>query len=156
MKLIVGLGNPGEKYKKTRHNAGHVLIDFLKDKQIDDCKIEKTDDFMNSSGVSVRKHFDFYKIDLNELFVAHDDLDLKLGEFKIQKGVGPKDHNGIESVNKALGNVNYWRIRIGVDNRDSESRIPGEEYVLQDFKREELETLDKVLQDIANELSLRG
>jgi len=90
-----------------------------------------------------------------QLYVVHDDLDIKLGEYKIQKGVGPKLHNGVEAVEKALGTKDFWRIRIGVDNRipNTEYRIPGEEYVLQKFSGEERKALDEVLEKITDEIT---
>jgi len=153
MRVIIGIGNPGSKYALTRHNAGMLLIEYLrKANKLTDTHYEISDEFMNSSGVFVRETFDYYKIELDELYIAHDDLDLLLGEFKIQKGIGPKLHNGIDSINHALSNTNYWRIRIGVDNRDPENRTPGEAYVLQRFNNDELDILDNVFEQIAKDL----
>jgi PTH1 family peptidyl-tRNA hydrolase len=93
--------------------------------------------------------------------VIHDDLDIKLGEYKIQKGVGPRLHNGISSVEKALGTKDFWRVRVGVENRPSNlkffnlnfrRRIPGEKYVLQKFSDQERETLYRVFDKINSEL----
>lgn len=155
MRVIIGIGNPGSKYALTRHNAGMLLIEYMRRvDQLSDTQYEVSDEFMNSSGVFVRETFDYYNIELNDLYVAHDDLDLPLGEYKIQKGVGPKLHNGIDSINQALSNTNYWRIRIGVDNRDTENRIPGESYVLQRFNNDELEVLDTVFANIVEQLNL--
>ena len=132
MKLVVGLGNPEEKHAQNRHNVGFMFVDFFaqqleeKDQQWrNKITILKPQTFMNQSGEAVREQKNFFKIPLDDIFVAHDDLDLRLGEFKIQKGKGPHVHNGILSVEKELGAGNFYRIRIGVDNRDPENRLPG-------------------------------
>jgi len=150
MKLLIGLGNPGTKYLKNRHNAGHMLADRVRDTGF---VVKKTDCFMNDSGKFVNKITTNYELPTTNLYIAHDDLDLKIGSYKIQLGVGPKVHYGIQSVEKELGTKDFWRIRLGVDNRDLNNRISGEEYVLQDFTSEELGILDKVYEEIRNNLS---
>ncbi len=152
MKLVVGLGNPGSKYENTRHNAGHVLVDRINSMK-SNLKAFKTDVFMNNSGRAVKKLVDFYKIPMDELYVAHDDLDIPLGEYKIQKGVGPKVHNGVLSVEEFLGTSDFWRVRIGVDGRDGDRSIPGEDYVLQDFNEGEKGKLEPVFERIVKELA---
>ncbi len=147
MKLLIGLGNPGEKYKNNRHNVGFMFVDFLADKDI---KAFKTDCFMNESGRFVSEKVNFFKISPSDLVVVHDDLDLKIGEFKINFGKGPELHNGILSSEESLGTKDFWRIRIGVDNRTE--KIPGETYVLQDFKEEEREVLNKLFPEIYENL----
>ena len=107
---------------------------------------------MNSSGVAVKKFINKHKLDLDNLYVVHDDLDLKLGEYKIQFGKGPKIHNGVSSVERELGTSEFWRVRIGADNRDPERRVKGEDYVLQDFSKEEMENINDVIQKASNEL----
>jgi len=91
-------------------------------------------------------------LNLSDLYIVHDDLDILLGNYKIQFGRGPKDHNGIASVDRELGTDQYWHVRIGVDRRDPENRALGEEYVLQDFTVEEREILDNVLKEICKKL----
>jgi peptidyl-tRNA hydrolase, PTH1 family len=171
MRGIVGLGNPGDKYEKNRHNAGSLLVDAIvstisnkewKAEKYADALVVKHNDvllakpqtFMNSSGEAVRKLVDFYALDLLHLYVAHDDLDIRLGEYKIQRGVGPKLHNGILSVEEHLHGDQFWRIRIGVDNRTPEKRTPGDIYSLQDFTKSEFEVLKEVNKKIIKELSL--
>jgi PTH1 family peptidyl-tRNA hydrolase len=146
MKLIIGLGNPGEKYKNNRHNVGYMVIDKLK-------KGFKTNCFMNESGKIVKELIEQYKVDLPNLWIIHDDLDIPLGSYKIQFGKGPKDHNGLKSIDDSLGTNEYWHVRIGVDYRKPEDRIPGEEYVLQDFTDEERKILDKVVNEVCKKLT---
>ncbi len=154
MKLIIGLGNPGEKYAQNRHNVGYVVIDKL---QILNSKpkniiFAKTNVFMNESGKIVKKLLDKYKLNTDNLWIIHDDLDIRLGEYKIQKGKGPKVHKGLQSIEEELGTDDFWRVRVGVDNRDPENRIPGEEYVLQDFTTQETLKLEEVVKSLVNKL----
>ena len=88
------------------------------------------------------------------IFVAHDDLDIRIGNFKIQKSVGPKMHNGLESIEQSLKSKSFWRIRIGIDNRTSDNSIPGEPYVLSNFSEEESEMLEKTFPRILSKLQL--
>lgn len=115
----------------------------------------KPQKFMNRSGEVVKNLVNFYKLEPGDLWVAHDDLDILLGEYKIQSGVGPKVHNGVTSVESNLGTKDFWRVRMGVDNRDqrSEFRIQGEEYVLSDFTNEEMVIIKKVIIKATNELN---
>ncbi len=146
MKLIVGLGNPGEKYKNNRHNVGFMFVDYMapiiQDKSI---LLVKPPDFMNLSGKTVTQMFKKHKLKVADLVVVHDDLDIPLGKFKIQKGTGPLLHNGIESVEKSIGTKDFWRVRIGIDGRKQDSWTNGETYVLQDFKPEEKQLIDSLL-----------
>ncbi len=112
---------------------------------------------MNSSGDAVRKFTSIYSLVPSDLYVVHDDLDIKLGKYKIQFGVGPKEHKGLNSIYEALGTKDFWHLRIGVDNRiaDKEKRIKGEEYVLQDFDDEELLVITNVIKKAVKDLVLR-
>jgi len=175
MKLIVGLGNPGEKYNNTRHNVGFVFVEkfvtaLAKEAQWEasdkfkalfykssegDLMVVKPQTFMNDSGSCVSSLSVFYKIPPSEIYVVHDDLDLRLGEYKIQEGIGPKLHYGIASIEKSLATKDFWRVRVGVDNRDAVSRTAGQEYVLDAFSEEELKVLDGILNQIVNEIKDR-
>lgn len=178
MKLIVGLGNPGEKYKNNRHNVGFMVVDRFAmqlfsyeamplkwelSEKFDSLLITldsrlvlvKPQTFMNSSGEAVKKLVDFYKVLPDDLYVIHDDLDIPVGQYKIQKGKGPKLHYGIQSINQALGIRHYLRVRIGVDSRTSENRMPGEKYVLQDFTKEEQMIIADVIKRIIADLKGR-
>ena len=137
MKVIVGLGNPGKKYQNNRHNVGQMLVDYLQDPPQTELKLIKTDCFMNESGIFVKK----LKVKPENLYVVHDDLDIPLGKFHIQFGVGPQLHNGLESIEQHLNTKDFWRIRIGVDNRKSPA--DGETYVLNDFTNEEKSLLEE-------------
>lgn len=179
MKLIVGLGNPGKKYENNRHNVGFMLADRLieylhtqeqipiKHETKFDCIfarvqleteafiVSKPQTYMNRSGQAVSKIMQYYKVPLENLYIAHDDLDILLGKYKIQKGTGPKLHNGITSIESVLGTKDFWRVRIGVENRSEENRIPGEAYVLQDFTEEERKVTKGVINEIINKLVAR-
>jgi PTH1 family peptidyl-tRNA hydrolase len=153
MKLIVGLGNPGASYVNTRHNAGFFVVTELDNQKLPkDFVVKRSDVFMNDSGTSVKKLVEKYKIDLPNLYVVHDDLDIALGEYKIQFGKGPKEHNGVKSVDEALGTDQYWHVRIGVDNRPLDKRPEGIEYVLENFTDEEREVLSKVVKEVCKKL----
>lgn len=180
MKLIAGLGNTGDRYKKTRHNVGFMILDEIQGEidlpdwsfvnkfnslMIDSRKnalLCKPQTMMNSSGEAVSIIANYYKIDPNDFYVVHDDLDIKLGEYKIQKGKGPRDHKGLLSIYESLGTKDFWHVRIGVDNRRPEGRIAGEpsvakavegkDYVLMDFADEELETLKSTKKKVVQEL----
>jgi len=153
MKVIVGLGNPGKKYRNNRHNVGHMVVDSLLEKGFPkNLVVKKTGVFMNESGKYVKNLIDRFKLDTPSLWVIHDDLDIALGNYKIQKGKGPKEHKGILSIEEKLGGNNFWRIRIGVENRSSEKRISGESYVLQNFNEEELDILHSVINNIVGEI----
>ncbi len=168
MKLFVGLGNPGKEYVKNRHNVGFMFLDtfstfetFNTNKHtyslvakdlIHDVLLAKPNTFMNSSGKAVKALLAYYKLNTSDLYIIHDDLDIRLGEYKIQKGVGPKIHNGVNSIEETLNTKDFFRIRIGVDNRLPENRIPGERYVLTDFEPFEMDQLHAVFERIKAEL----
>ncbi|MFH1971317.1 MAG: aminoacyl-tRNA hydrolase [Patescibacteria group bacterium] len=153
IKLVIGLGNPETKYFKNRHNTGYIFIEELLKRGISKSIIaKKTNIFMNDSGSIVKNLHDKYKISLDDLYIVHDDLDIPLGEFKIQKAVGPKLHNGISSIDEKLKNSEYWRVRIGVDARAKSDREPGEKYVLEDFEPEEEKILIEVIDKAINKL----
>ncbi len=159
MKLIVGLGNPGDKYVNSRHNVGHVVVDKVKSKKlkVKSVIIAKTNTFMNDSGVSVKELMSKNNVNTDNLYIIHDDLDLPLGSWKMQYAKGPKDNGGINSIEQVLGTNNFWRIRVGVDNRKHEPHFTkvtrGEDYVLEDFAKEEKIVLDKVINNICKKLA---
>jgi PTH1 family peptidyl-tRNA hydrolase len=168
MKLIVGLGNPGKKYLSTRHNVGFMVVDRFAKKigaldwqktkkfeseiiKMENLILAKPQTFMNSSGEAANKIVRHYKINEEEVWVIHDDLDILLGDYKIQKGKGPREHKGIDSIEKKLGFGDFWRVRIGIENRNQE-KISGEKYVLQKFNEEELDILNDKIDEIVEKL----
>jgi len=158
MILIVGLGNPGEKYKNNRHNVGHQLINYLiKKLLITDYKLKliKTDCYMNESGTFIKKLIRNQKSEINKLIIVHDDLDIPLGKFHIQFASGPQHHNGLKSIEENLKSKDFWRLRIGVDNRVPERWTNGNKYVLNDFLSDEKNKLEKeVFPKIFSQLKL--
>ena len=167
MKLIVGLGNIGAKYKNNRHNVGFMYLDqlgleFSENKKLK-CFIAKDgkgDVFvkpttmMNDSGLAVQLVLSYFKLKPDSIWLVHDDLDIRLGSCKVQFGIGPKVHNGVNSVTESLSTANFWRVRIGVDNRELGSKEVGESYVLGDFSLEEILKLEKVFANLNKELDL--
>lgn len=164
--LIVGLGNPGNEYIKTRHNVGFMAIDFLapndaswkkeKNALTTRCEINgrsvifaKPQTFMNNSGDAVAPLMAFYKIPIENVTVIHDDMDLKLGTLREKIGGSSAGHNGIKSIDAAVG-PNYRRIRIGIGHpRDFESPINPSDWVLGKFDDEQLKQIKSVIKSIA-------
>lgn len=174
MKLFVGLGNPEIKFSNNRHNVGHMAIDAINEALKSKYKrksppfsqkflqsivsdyspfavLAKPMKYMNDSGVAVKKLVNCYNLNTEDLYVIHDDLDIPIGEYKIQVGKGPKVHNGITSVEEELGTKNFGRIRIGIENRDEKKRTKGEDYVLSDFTEEEKRIIKWVIQKIIHD-----
>ncbi|MDP3057039.1 MAG: aminoacyl-tRNA hydrolase [bacterium] len=174
MKLIIGLGNPGEKYKKTRHNAGFMALDKIaanfpldsaRGKQlkfnaeisegmIDGEKIilAKPQTFMNESGKAVKAIADYYKINVADIIVIHDDLDIQLGKYKIARGRTSAGHKGVQSIIDALETKDFTRIRIGIGIEDKPldklgaKQILTKEFVLENFTAEEQKIINAVVE----------
>jgi len=158
MFLIAGLGNPGEKYKLTRHNVGFLVIDEMAKNlsfktninnnnfkaqviKTQDKLLVKPQTFMNSSGKSILSIADYYNIENKNIIIIHDDLDLAFGVVKFKFGGGNGGHNGLKSIDAHLGN-DYLRVRIGIGkpiNKDVAN------YVLSDFSKEELNRLKDII-----------
>ena len=163
--LIVGLGNPGNEYLLTRHNVGFMAIDALapadsvwkKEKNALTTQTKKNGQkiifakpqtFMNNSGDAVAPLMAFYKIPLENVIVIHDDMDLKVGTMREKTGGSSAGHNGIKSIDAAVG-PNYKRIRIGIGHpRDFESPIPPVDWVLGKFDSKQLELIQNVIKSI--------
>jgi PTH1 family peptidyl-tRNA hydrolase len=148
--LIVGLGNPGKKYEKTRHNFGFMVVDelarrygmdfgkterkaktadgLIRDKRV---LLAKPQTYMNESGVAVRKLVDFYKIELEQFIVVHDDLDIPLGTLRLRRMGGPGGQKGVRSIIQHLGTQQFSRVRCGIDRPPG--RMDPVDYVLRPF-----------------------
>lgn len=134
IKLIVGLGNPGSEYTKTRHNAGFWFVERLSSeyggqfsaesrfhgeaarihRTSIDCRLLKPRTFMNESGRAVQAMLKYFDIEANEMLVAHDEIDLKAGDVRLKKGGGHGGHNGLRDIIACIGEKNFLRLRIGV------------------------------------------
>jgi len=168
MIIIVGLGNPGKKFEKTRHNVGFRAVDEIAvnfqfpifnfqsifNAQISKGEIcskkvilAKPQIFMNNSGKAVKKLNTKYKIQNTNLFVIHDDIDLPLGKIRISKGRSAAGHKGVESIIKELKTKDFVRFRIGIKPRKTDSKKQKtEKFVLQKFDREEEKILKEVIE----------
>lgn len=168
--ILVGLGNPGSNYENTRHNIGFNLIDaiakefdfpsfsnkfasLVSSKLILNKKITllKPQTYMNLSGEAVAKVSSFYKIDLSNIIVIHDDIDLSFAKIKMKVAGGSGGHNGIKSIDQHLSS-NYYRLRIGVDKPNSMRNVS--DYVLDKFTKEEEKIITKITQLIIENLDL--
>lgn len=149
IKLIIGLGNPEKTYQKTRHNIGHQIIDLLPPAPPKTFYL-KSDQFMNHSGIYIQKMVNFYKIDLKNLYLVHDDLDLPVGEWRLQFDRGPAGHHGIESAIAHLNSQAFWRFRIGIGH--PLDLTPVEDYVLKPFSSNEKKIIDKIIPQITDKI----
>lgn len=159
MKLIVGLGNPSKKYQNTRHNVGFMLIDALKKESLPGVILRKSRVFMNQSGQEVQNLIQTYYTNeamaelSKDLWIIHDDIDIPLGKFKIQKNRGAAGHKGVQSIIDELGTKDFNRIRIGICPASGKSANV-EDFVLQKFTKEEKETLQKLFQQLNRALPI--
>lgn len=163
MWLIAGLGNPGAQYSLTRHNVGFMAIDYfaegiktsawqnehkaltLKFKlEGENILLVKPQTFMNLSGESIQSIMSFYKINLDHLIVAHDEIDIPFQKIKIQKNRGHGGHNGIRSISEKMGSADYIRLKLGV-GRPPHPNMQVADFVLQKFSSEEMATLPEFL-----------
>lgn len=206
MKLIVGLGNPGEKYEKTRHNLGFMALDkFIKEfspvkrndwsentkfksevaeiewqrrhsikvgkdlVSLEKVVLIKPLTYMNLSGGAVKAVADYYKINTDDIWIIHDDIDINFGGFKIRFGGSSAGHKGVESVIKTLGTDKFWRFRLGIghpigkskvknraavkafgDARQKSKKLPVDEFVLKGFGRGEAGKLKDLIKRTVN------
>jgi peptidyl-tRNA hydrolase, PTH1 family len=166
MKLFFGLGNPGKEYENTRHNLGQMVINnFLSKNYPNETKnihaeknlnswIFKTQQaiyatsnlYMNESGLSIKKISDYYKISPENIYIIHDDLDLPIGEWRLQFDRGAAGHNGVKSTIENLGTQAFWRIRIGIGHPPE--NIPVEDYVLKPFTSDEKTIINSLIKEL--------
>lgn len=158
MKLIVGLGNPGKEYNNTRHNVGFMVLDnhlgdikwqtkfnakyYEENKNGEKIIYVKPETFMNLSGDAVIRFIDFYKIELKDILVIHDDLALEIGKYRIKINSSSGGHNGIKSIINRLNSDAFARLKIGVSNN---KMIDTKDYVLGKFSKEENSILEELL-----------
>ena len=158
MKLVVGLGNPGRKYKSTKHNVGFMCLDyfakenklkFKKDNKFSgetlrmgNLVLLKPHTFMNESGQSVRKIMNFYNISENDILIIHDDLDLPLGKTRLREKGSSAGHNGIKSIMSNIQTEEFKRVRIGIDKNPL---YEPKNYVLSSFSKKEKALVEPIL-----------
>jgi peptidyl-tRNA hydrolase, PTH1 family len=174
--LIIGLGNPGKRYESTRHNIGFMVLEklaarleiALKQKSFNaqwgkgtfagkNVLLAEPQTFMNLSGTAVRQLQSFFKMDISNLIVIHDDLDLPFGSIRLKAGGGTAGHKGLASIESNLGTSGFMRVRLGIGKPVDKSRIEG--YVLEPFGKEEKNVLPEVLgraADASAEIVLNG
>lgn len=168
-KLIVGLGNPGTKYEETRHNAGFFLLDeiargygasFSPEKKFQgdtarvmidsrDVRLLKPTTFMNLSGTSVMAMANFYRVEPEQILVAHDELDLQPGTVRLKKGGGHGGHNGLRDIIKHFGR-DFWRVRLGIGHPGDAKQVSN--FVLKRAPKSESELLLQSIDDVMREL----
>jgi peptidyl-tRNA hydrolase, PTH1 family len=174
--LIAGLGNPGKEYAKTRHNSGFMFVDYFLEKYCGDFGfseweekkklksaisvgkfagkkiiLAKPQTFMNLSGEAVKALIKYYKIELSDLFVVHDEIDLILGKYKLSTDSSSAGHKGAQNIIDALGTKNFTRLRIGVNNRE-DKKIATEKYVLGKFLPSEMKMVSEVILESSEKL----
>ena len=182
MKMFIGLGNPGIKFEKTRHNAGFMIIDKMAEEfshkihksssktlksslnfaskfsslvsmiEINATKVllAKPQTFINCSGGPVSQIMAFYKINPNNIWVFHDDLDLEVARIKVKVAGSSAGHNGIKSIDQTIGK-NYNRVRIGI--RNSNLKNPSN-FVLEEFSKPEFDQIEQIFKSIISNIDL--
>jgi len=170
MMLLVGLGNPSPNNLNNRHNVGFLIIDAINEKfklskqkpkfkgllttgKINEQKVYaiKPLTFMNSSGICIKELIEYFKIDVKDVFVFHDDMDIDIGKIKVKFGGSNAGHNGIDSIDKNIGK-NYSRIRIGIGRPKNNS--DSADHVLDNFSTDEKGNVEEVTKNIINSISI--
>ena len=170
MLLLVGLGNPNPNNSNNRHNVGFLVIDAINEKfklskqkpkfkgllttgKINEHKVFaiKPLTFMNSSGICIKELIEYFKIDVKDVFVFHDDMDIDIGKVKVKFGGRNAGHNGIDSIDKNIGK-NYSRVRIGIGRPKKNST--GADHVLENFSNDEKGDVEEVTKNIIESLSV--
>ncbi len=168
--LIVGLGNPGDEYKKTRHNAGFLLLDALANKyaasfsyeskfKADVAKIMvggksvrliKPQTFMNKSGLSVRACANYFEVPVEQILVAHDELDIDVGLVRLKFGGGHGGHNGLRDIIAQMSTKEFYRLRLGIGHPGDRNKVVS--YVLKAPSKIEAQLLDEVICRVTEEI----
>lgn len=171
MRLVVGLGNPGPKYRNNRHNIGFMAADEIvrrhglsaprskfqgdiSEGEIAGEKILvlKPATFMNESGRSVGEAMRFYKLAVEDIFVIYDEIDLAAAKIRVKQGGGHAGHNGLRSIDAHLSDKNYWRVRLGIGHPGEKSQVSN--HVLGDFSKQDQAWVERELTAVADELPL--
>lgn len=168
MKLVVGLGNPGNEYEKTRHNVGFMVVDnYLSKKGINSIEWKnkfnglyyqtvingekvvflKPTTYMNLSGMAVRQFVDYFKIDISDILIISDDLDLKVGNFKLREAGSSGGHNGLKNIAECLKTEAFKRLKVGISK---DSNIDTKDYVLGKITNSEYNTLEVLFNDLVS------
>lgn len=166
MKLIVGLGNPGERYRGTRHNVGFDVVDLVAKRRglvFESCAVDalmakergreatvmlaKPTTYMNLSGVAVRDLCHYYRIDQEELLIVADDINLPVGKLRVRRHGSDGGHNGFGSIIEVLNTVRFDRLRLGVGRGDGRPDLA--DYVLDRFEQEERKEIDRAIERAA-------
>jgi PTH1 family peptidyl-tRNA hydrolase len=175
MQTIIGIGNPGQEYENTYHNAGilavsHLAKEYGTDEQNatwqtykklfayikeGDAVFVRSLLYMNESGRAVREAARLFGADPKDIMIAHDDSDLPIGSFKIVTGGGSAGHNGVQSIIDHLGSPEFSRIRIGIRHDAGPTRKKAIEFVLSPIRKEDREKLDEVFAEASKELQNR-
>ncbi len=168
MKLVVGLGNPGDNYNFTRHNAGFLALDFYFKvkgleweknprlgaifKRENDVFFIKPQNYYNDSGEVVREYMRYYKIPASDILVICDNFDLEFGKIRYRSSGLAGGNNGLKSIDKALGSNEYPRLRIGTENNELRRKMGDIDFVLSRFTPEEKEQLPTVLSEVTERI----
>lgn len=169
MKLIVGLGNPGNQYNFTRHNTGFLVLDYYfkvqklswNDKRrmgalwgrIDDTLFIKPQDFYNNSGLAVAAYMRYYKIPATDILVICDNFDLEFGKVRYRSFGQAAGNNGLKSIDAALSTTDYPRIRVGTGNDELRKKMGDIEFVLSKFTAEEKAKLPEILSEVTAKIN---
>lgn len=163
MKLVVGLGNPGRKYKKTKHNVGFICLDYYAKKnglkfKLDnkfngewlkqgDLLLLKPHTFMNLSGHSIVKLMKFYDVEIEDVLIIYDDLSLPFGKIRLREKGSAGGHNGIKSIIQNFKTEDFKRMKVGIDRNPM---IEQKNYVLSKFSKVEQKELDEKVDVVSN------
>lgn len=171
MWLLVGLGNPGDRYSQNRHNVGFMVLDeiahdyvcssfkvkhqaLVSEGKIGDHKVllMKPQTFMNESGRAIKEAVNFFKIAPDRIVVFHDELDLNPAKIRVKFDGGLAGHNGLKSTKAHLGTAAFWRVRLGIGHPGDKNRVSG--YVLRNFNKEEWPDIEDMVRAVSRHIEL--